>query len=92
MALGVGPGGAEPPRPCHLTPWRPGQLETRPTKEQLRAQHDCTRLSPADHSLRQPYPRYWGFRDLTKEEAKAIDAEHLRGLRGGHLRPVAQAA
>jgi hypothetical protein len=33
-----------------------------------------------------------GFRDLTEEEAKAVDAEHLRQLRRGHLRPVAGAA
>lgn len=61
-------------------------------EEQLRSWHDRTGSGPADHPLLQPDPAYWGFRDLTKEEAKAIDAEHLRRLRGGHLRPVAEAA
>jgi hypothetical protein len=44
------------------------------------------------HPLLQPDPAYWGFRDLTKEEAKAVDAEHLRRLRSGHLKPVPEAA
>jgi hypothetical protein len=61
-------------------------------EEQLRSWHDRTARGPADHPLLQPDPPYWGFRDLTKEEAKAIDAEHLRQVRRGHLQPVAQAA
>jgi hypothetical protein len=47
-------------------------------EEQLRAWHDRTGHGPADHPLLQPDPPYWGFRDLTEEEAKAIDAERLR--------------
>jgi hypothetical protein len=49
-------------------------------------------LAGHDHPLLQPDPPYWGFRDLTKEQAKAIDAEHLRRIRGGHLQPMVQAA
>ena len=61
-------------------------------EEQLRAWHDRTGLGPADHPLLQPDPPYWGFRNLTKEEAKAIDAEHLRRLRGGNVNPIRKAA
>ncbi|MGY1814334.1 hypothetical protein [Blastococcus sp. SYSU D00820] len=61
-------------------------------EEQLRSWHDRTGRGPADHPLLQPDPPYWGFRDLTKEEAKAVDTEHLRRLRGGHLEPVPEAA
>ncbi|MHB1614537.1 MAG: hypothetical protein ACYCYA_09510 [Actinomycetes bacterium] len=52
-------------------------------EEQLRAWHDRTGGGPVGHPLLQPDPPYLGFRDLTKEEAKAIDAELLRRLRGG---------
>jgi hypothetical protein len=61
-------------------------------EEQLRSWHDRTARGPADRPLLQPDPPYRGFRDLTKEEAKAVDAEHLRRLHGGHPRPVAAAA
>jgi hypothetical protein len=49
-------------------------------EERPRAWHDRTGQGPTDHPLLQPDPLYWGFRDLTKDEAKAIDAEHLRRL------------
>lgn len=49
-------------------------------QEQLRAWHDRTGKGPADHPLLQPDPPYWGYRDLTKDEGKAIDAERLRRL------------
>jgi hypothetical protein len=61
-------------------------------EEQLRSRHDRTGRGPAEHPLLHPGPAYWDFRDLTKEEAKAIDAEHLRRLRGGRLQPVLEAA
>lgn len=51
-------------------------------EEQLRAWHERTGRGPADHPLLQPDPHYWGFRDLTKAEAKALDAERLGRLRG----------
>ena len=45
--------------------------------------HDvCERngLDPADHPLLQADPPYWGFTNLTKAQAKAIDAEYLRRI------------
>lgn len=50
-------------------------------EEQLRAWHARTGRGPANHPLLQPDPPYWGFRDLTKDEAKAIDAARLEQLR-----------
>jgi len=61
-------------------------------EEQLRAWHDRTGCGPADHPLLQPDPPYWGFRNLTKEEAKAIDAERLRQLHDRQQQPPEQAA
>jgi hypothetical protein len=61
-------------------------------EEQLRSWHDRTGLGPADHPLLHPDPPYWGFRDLTKEEAKAIDTERLRRLRGEDDRLTEDAA
>jgi hypothetical protein len=46
-------------------------------EEQLRSWHEETGLGPADHPLLQPDPHDWGFTDLTKEQAKAIDARYL---------------
>lgn len=46
-------------------------------EEQLRLWHDRTGRGPADHPLLQPDPPYFGFVDLTKEQAKAIDREQL---------------
>lgn len=61
-------------------------------EEQLRSWHDRTGRGPADHPLLLPDPPYWGFRDLTKDEAKAIDAEQLRRLQGRDLDPLTEAA
>lgn len=61
-------------------------------EEQLRAWHDRTQSGPADHPLLQADPPYWGFRDLTKDEAKAIDAQHLRRVRGDNVKPIRKAA
>jgi hypothetical protein len=61
-------------------------------EEQLRAWHDRTGRGPADHPLLQPDPTYWGYRDLTKDEAKALDAERLQQLRGPALPAADQAA
>jgi hypothetical protein len=61
-------------------------------EEQLRAWHEDTGRGPADHPLLQPDPPYWGFTHLTKEQARAIDAEHLRRLRDDEARGRADAA
>lgn len=53
-------------------------------EEQLRAWHERTGLGPADHPLLQPDPPYWGFQDLTKEQAKAIDARRLSEMQGSN--------
>lgn len=50
-------------------------------EEQLRSWHDDTGLGPADHPLLQPDPHDWGFTDLTKEQAKDIDARYLLAAR-----------
>lgn len=49
-------------------------------EEQLRLWHERSGNGPADHPLLLPDEASWGFRDLTKEEAKAIDAENLSRL------------
>jgi hypothetical protein len=46
-------------------------------EEQLRMWHAETGLGPADHPLLQPDQPDWGFRNLTREEAEAIDQQHL---------------
>jgi hypothetical protein len=46
-------------------------------EEQLRAWHERTGLGPADHPLLRPDPHDWGFTDLTKAQAKEIDARYL---------------
>lgn len=46
-------------------------------EEQLRSWHEETGLGPEDHPLLQPDPHDWGFTDLTKEQAKQIDARCL---------------
>ncbi|GGB98954.1 hypothetical protein [Cellulomonas carbonis] len=46
-------------------------------EEQLRMWHAETGLGPADHPLLQPDQPDWGFRNLTREEAEAIDQVHL---------------
>jgi len=61
-------------------------------EEQLRSWHDRTGRGPSDNPLLQLDPPYWGFRNLTKAEAKAIDAEHLRRLRDGDVVPLTGAA
>lgn len=50
-------------------------------EEQLRSWHEDTGLGPADHPLLQPDPHDWGFTDLTKEQAKHIDARYLLASR-----------
>jgi hypothetical protein len=59
-------------------------------EEQLRIWHNRTGRGPADHPLLQPNPPHWGFRDLTKDEAKALDAERLRRLRAATSRPLSR--
>jgi hypothetical protein len=49
-------------------------------------------LRIGDCAVGAPTRRHAGFRDLTKEEAKAIDAKHLRRLHCRHLQPVPEAA
>ncbi len=49
-------------------------------EEQLRMWHDQTDLGPAGHPLLQLDQPDWGFRNLTKVEADAIDQEQLRRL------------
>ena len=44
---------------------------------------------PADHPLLQPDPHDWGFTDLTKDQAKEIDARYLLAARDG---PTARSA
>jgi len=51
-------------------------------EEQLRAWHARTGLGPDTHPLLTPDPHYWGFKDLTKAEAEAMDARHLTRLLG----------
>lgn len=46
-------------------------------EEQIRLWHERTGLGPAYHPLMQPDPHDWGFTDLTKEQARAIDARYL---------------
>lgn len=46
-------------------------------EEQLRAWHARTGKGPADHPLLQADAAYHGFAHLTKDEAEAIDVEHL---------------
>lgn len=46
-------------------------------EEQLRAWHERTGLGPADHPLLRPDPHDWGFADLNRDQAKAIDARYL---------------
>lgn len=46
-------------------------------EEQLRSWHEDTGLGPVGHPLLKPDAHDWGFTDLTKEEAKAIDARYL---------------
>ncbi len=46
-------------------------------EEQLRMWHAQTGLGPADHPLLQPDQPDFGFRNLTKEEAEAIDRDYL---------------
>ena len=50
-------------------------------EEQLRSWHEETGLGPADHPLLQADPHDWGFTDLTKDQAKDIDARHLLAAR-----------
>lgn len=52
-------------------------------EEQLRSWHAQTGLGPADHPLLQPDQPDWGVRNLTQEEAEAIDRAHLERLRLG---------
>ena len=54
-------------------------------EEQLRSWHADTGLGPADHPLLQADPHDWGFTDLTKEQAKAIDAIHMAASKGGQV-------
>ena len=58
-------------------------------EEQLRSWHEETGLGPADHPLLQPDPHDWGFTDLTKEQAKAIDARYLAGTARAPTAPQA---
>lgn len=53
-------------------------------EEQLRSWHEDTGLGPADHPLLRPDPHDWGFTDLTKGQAKAIDARYLVAARTEH--------
>lgn len=55
-------------------------------EEQLRLWHERTGMGPADHPLLQPDAHDWGFADLTKEQAKAIDARYLADE--GELAPL----
>lgn len=48
-------------------------------EEQLRMWHDETGRGPADHPLLQLDNPDWGFRNLTQDEAEAIDRLHLEG-------------
>ena len=57
-------------------------------EEQLRSWHQETGLGPADHPLLQPDPHDWGFTDLTKEQAKEIDARYMAG--SGEVVPFPQ--
>lgn len=50
-------------------------------EEQLRSWHEDTGLGPIDHPLLQPDPHDWGFTDLTKEQAKTIDARYLLAVK-----------
>ena len=50
-------------------------------EEQLRSWHEDTGLGPADHPLLQPDAHDWGFTDLTKAQAKEIDARYLLAAR-----------
>lgn len=58
-------------------------------EEQLRSWHDKTGRGPVDHPLLQPDPAYYGFRDLTREEARAIDAVRLARLQQPPAEPEA---
>ena len=49
-------------------------------EEQLRAWHARTGHGPADHPFLQPDPPYWGWKDLQRDEAKAMDAQRLQQL------------
>jgi hypothetical protein len=49
-------------------------------EEQLRSWHANTGMGPADHPLLQPDPYDWGFTDLTRAQAKAVDAAHLHSV------------
>ncbi len=72
--------------------YRAGPCHGHRQPQQLRSRHDRAGRGPADHSLLQPDPPYWGFRNLTKEEAKDVDAERLRRLRDGDGEPLTEAA
>lgn len=57
-------------------------------EEQLRAWHDLTGKGPADHPLLQPDPAYHGWIDLTREQAKLMDAQRLAELKAS-VQPAA---
>ncbi|RYP84229.1 hypothetical protein EKO23_16340 [Nocardioides guangzhouensis] len=57
-------------------------------EEQLRAWHEETGRGPAHHPLLQPDPHDWGFTDLTREQAKAIDAGYLGTGPGEEVTPL----
>lgn len=61
-------------------------------EEQLRSWHEETGLGPADHALLQPDPHDWGFTDLTKDQAKEIDARYLLAARRDHSTVAEEAA
>lgn len=61
-------------------------------EEQLRSWHEETGLGPADHPLLRPDPYDWGFSDITKAEAKEIDARYLRAARKEAFKAAPDAA
>ena len=61
-------------------------------EEQLRSWHEDTGLGPAEHPLLQPDPHDWGFTDLTKDQAKEIDARYLLAARTDNSTVAEEAA